>query len=114
MKTLQIRTNNRRYGYSVIGTRCRQKGKRFSHCTEGIVAYQSIEGSFNSESFYQFIVDLLGHIHSFIQNGSGCSLYTDWLCSGSKHAAVSLPRSVLVVDGASVHDQSQVEQLLAA
>jgi transposase len=62
------RTSGRRYGWSLVGTRCVQRrvfirGKRYSILPvltlDGIIAYDIIEGSVTSERFAQFLRDMV-------------------------------------------------------
>jgi len=92
------RTNNRTYGYSLLGERCRQKGfflrgNRYSTVAaiheSGVLATQTVLGSFDSDAFYAFVfLKLLPSMEAW-----------------------PAPRSVLVMDGASIHDQTALKEL---
>jgi len=93
------RTTNRRYGYALLGMRCCARGffvrgKRYSTAAAlwegGLVGYHTLEDSFDGPDFYKFV---------------------------EQYVVPSLTpfpgdRSVLILDGASIHNQGALEALV--
>jgi transposase len=111
------RAHSRRYGWSLVGTRCVQRqafvrGQRYSILPvltlDGIIAFDLIEGSVTGERFVRFLREMVV-----------CFFFHVLYCTNAD-AFIQIPltnpypgpRSVLVLDNCNIHHAEEVRELV--
>ena len=110
------RTQSRRFGWSLVGTRCVQRqtfvrGQRYSILPvltlDGMIAYDLIEGSVTAQQFVQFLRDMVVRVSC---GSLGTS--TDVFMQVPLTNPYPGPRSVLVLDNCNIHHSDDVKELI--